>query len=254
MKKVDVSIAPAYPAQNFMKPLLRPEPGTATSIYQQSDMSFASMMAGSQADIETLAPAQSLPAETSLFEQGSMPRDVYFVERGLVKLIRLEREGQKLIVSLSSTGGLLGVSSVISQRLHPVSAITLTPCRVRCLPANIMQSLLRANPELSWRLLQMYSQEYFARVIHLTQLGCLSARQRLEHFLWELALAMDLKTQGTEVRIVLPLKLGEIADLLAVTQEHVSRLMKQMQDEGVVRREKGHIIICNLERLRYSID
>lgn len=233
---------------------LNSEMNIPSSIHQQSGMSFASMMAGSRADIDTLAPAQSYPAETALFVQGSVPKDLYFVEKGLVKLIRLEKDGQKLIVSLGSTGWLLGVSSVISQRLHPASAITLTPCRVRCLPANMLQSLLKANPELSWHLLQMYSEEYFAGIIHLTQLGCLSARQRLEHFLWELALALDLKTQGSKVRITLPLKLGEIADLIGVTQEHVSRLMKQMQDDGVVWREKSNIVICDLDRLRYSTD
>lgn len=225
-----------------------------TSIYQQRGMSFATLIAGSPADIETAAPVQSHPAETLLFEQGRMPQEVYFVERGLIKLTRLEKDGQKLIVSLGSTGWLLGLSSVISQRLHPVSAITLTPCRVRCLSAQRLRSLLKATPELSWRLLQMYSQEYFAGILHLAQLGCLSARQRLEHFFWELALAMDLDTQGTKVRIPLPLKLGEIADLINVTQEHVSRLLKQLQDDGVVWREKSNIIICDLEKLQYAID
>lgn len=237
-----------------MNPQLKCEPNLPTSIYQQNGMSFASMMAGSHADIETLAPAQFRPADTSLFVQGSAPKDVYFVEKGLVKLTRLEKDGHKLIVSLGATGWLLGVSSAISQRLHPVSAITLTPCRVRCLPANVLQSMLRANPELSWRLLQMYSQEYFAGIIHLTQLGCLSARQRLEYFLWELVSALDLKIEGGKVRITLPLKLGEIADLIGVTQEHISRLMKQMQDDGVIWKEKANIILCDLKRLRQATE
>jgi CRP-like cAMP-binding protein len=98
----------------------------------------------------------------------------------------------------------------------------------------------------------MYSQEHFGRISHLTQLGCLSARQRLEQLLWELAMALDIEMHGSEVRIALPLKLGEIADLLAVTQEHVSRLMRQLKQEGIVKREKSHIIICNIKRLRYS--
>lgn len=231
-------------------PLLEAE--AITSFCQQSSLSFASMMDASQADIDRLAPAQFYPTAASLFEQGAIPSEVYFIEKGLVKLIRLERDGQKLIVSLNSTGWLVGAASVISQRLHPVSAVTLTPCLVRCLPASKLPALLKGNPELSWRLLQMYSNEYFGQIIHLTRIGCLSARERLEQLFWELALALNLKIQEKKVRIALPLKLGEIADLLAVTQEHVSRLIKQMQDEGIVRKEKGHIIICDLDRLSYS--
>jgi CRP-like cAMP-binding protein len=52
------------------------------------------------------------------------------------------------------------------------------------------------------------------------------------------------------VRLKLPLKHKELAQLLGITPEHLSRVLRGMQQEGVVVREKGWIRIADARLLR----
>ena len=50
-------------------------------------------------------------------------------------------------------------------------------------------------------------------------------------------------TQAKEVKLQTPLKHREIAELIAVTPEQLSRLLKGMEEDGLLRREKGWLIL-----------
>jgi CRP-like cAMP-binding protein len=48
------------------------------------------------------------------------------------------------------------------------------------------------------------------------------------------------------------LKQWEVAQLLGITPEHLSRLIKQMEKEGIIGRENGWLIIRNPKKLSRS--
>jgi CRP-like cAMP-binding protein len=83
--------------------------------------------------------------------------------------------------------------------------------------------------------------------------GSLSARQRLEQLLRWLIREMGLFKAGEKIRLRLPLKQWEIANYIAVTPEYVSKLMKQMEKEGVIRKEKGWVVVYDPQKL-FSAD
>jgi len=52
------------------------------------------------------------------------------------------------------------------------------------------------------------------------------------------------------MRIHNPLKHWEIAQLISVTPQHLSRLLKRLEEEGIIRRNKGWLIISDYQRLQ----
>ena|SRR5215216_6348537 len=209
--------------------------------------------------LANLAPLQRYPPAIELFKQGGPAQDIYIVEHGLVKLVRLSSQGRDLIVGLRSPGWVVGIASVILQKPYPASALSLTYCHLRRIPAAILIELLQSNIQLSWYFHLLQSREIFDQIGHQVGLGFLSARQRLEQLLWRLIYAQKLSSPQKdelkkEARLNLPLKNNEIADLIAVTPEHLSRVMRQMQQEGVLRREKGWIIIIDPQQLQHASD
>jgi CRP-like cAMP-binding protein len=108
---------------------------------------------------------------------------------------------------------------------------------------------MKTNSHLSWYLHQMHSHEFYDHVAQVAQMGCLPARQRLEHFLKELISALGPCESRREIRLHLPLKLWEIAELIAVTPEHLSRMLNHMEKEGTIRRNKGWIILSDIRQL-----
>jgi len=220
-----------------------------TNILRPNDGPVARLAADGWETAFSLAPSQGYPAAIELFQQGSPAQEVYFVDRGLVKLIHLEQDGRELIVDLRSPGWLLGAASVIAQKPHAVTAVTLTKCHLRHLPAQLFLSLLKADAQLSWQLHQMHSREVCDQVTRVVQLGCLSARHRLENLLWQLISALELSGLQREVRLQLPLKHQEIAELIVVTPAYLSRLFSQLEAENILQRKKGWLVISDPQAL-----
>ena len=194
-------------------------------------------------------PSQAVASGVELFAQGAMIDDVVFINEGVVKLVRVERDGRELIVGLRLAGWFLGSTSALLGRPVPASAITLSRCRVQRVAAPGFFDQVKSDPELSWDLHQAHSREIHDNIERLAQLGCLRSRQRLEHVLRELASARLQETGSHEIQLELPMRHYEIAGLIAVTPEHLSRLLHQMEEEGLIRLEGGSIVVPDPSRL-----
>lgn len=220
--------------------------------HNKSDFAFESLSRAIKGLIDGLAPSHVYPATIELYRQGSYAEEVYFVNRGLLKLVRMEREGHELIIDLRPRGWLLGTAAMITQQQHPVTAITLSESVVQRIPAAVFNSLLKSNTQFSLHLHQMQSYEAIDHITHMAQISCLPAQERLADLLWELAHALELPTSSGEILLRLPLKHWELAQLIAVTPEYLSRLLKKMQRDGILRQTKGFMIIQDVERLWHS--
>lgn len=204
--------------------------------------------------LDGLGPAQTYPAGMELLRQGARPPDVYLIEQGVVKLIHSDEEGRSLIVDLRFPGWLLGAASVILDEPCLVTAVTLTPCRLRRIRADDFLHLTLTSREWSWGLNQVLSRGVHDQVVHSCGLGLQSARRRLEHFLWKAALSMGGIEGQRPLRLQLPLNHSELAELMAVTESYLSRLLKRLEKAGLLRQDRGWLIIPDPEKLWHSAD
>jgi CRP-like cAMP-binding protein len=185
-----------------------------------------------------------------LFSQGGPAREVLCVERGLVKLIRLGEDGQELVVGLRSQGSLLGAASAIVQESHPVTAVAVTGCSLRRIPTDLFLHLAETDRQFCWYLHQVHSREVHQQAGQLMALRYQPARQRFERLLLQLLTLTSLQEKPAPMKIRLPLKHWEIAQLIGVTPEHLSRVLRQIKQEGVMREEDGCMIIPDIQKLR----
>lgn len=196
-----------------------------------------------------LSPSQNYPAGVELFKQGSLTDYVYFIESGLVKITSLCESGRELITCLRSPGWLLGVTSVVLQKPNLVQATTLTYCHLRVISAATFLDLLASNIRFASFSQQALSREVYEQITPMVELGCCSARHRLERFLWELASEVRQFGSQEEVCLRMPLRHWEVAQLLAITPAYLSRLFNQLEKERILRRKKGLLIIPDPQRL-----
>jgi CRP/FNR family transcriptional regulator, cyclic AMP receptor protein len=215
---------------------------------RRSESKLASLAPEEWEGFNKLAPLLAYPPEIGLFEQGSRAQDVYLIERGLVKLSRIEENGQELIVGLRFQGWLLSADAVITQEPCPMTAVTVTKCHLRRIHADEFTSMVQNNHEFSWYLHRINSREILEHICRMGQLTCLEARLRLEHLLWHLLSILGLLNSQQEIRLQLPLKHWEIAMLIAVTPTYLSRLLNELEHDGTIRRSKGWLIIPDHRR------
>jgi len=196
-----------------------------------------------------LADTPLYPSGFELFGQDTPAQTVYFSNSGLVKLMRSEDNGREVILSLKFSGSLLGAEAVIIREPYPFSAVAVTKCRLARLRAGDFLDLVSSDQQLSACLNEELSAEILAQTARLSQIACLSARQRLENLLWQLACDESLKSNRSEIRFQLPLRHWEVAQLLAITPTYLSKLLTELEREEIITRTKGWFVIRRPDKL-----
>jgi CRP-like cAMP-binding protein len=180
-----------------------------------------------------LFEGQAYPAGATVTEQGAPAHEVFHIEQGLLKLVRLDRSGGDAIVGLRTSGGFLGAEAVLLEESHPVTAITLSPCLLSKMEAGTFRDRVRSSPEFSWHLHIAHSRELQEETVQRADFASLTAKERLVRVFVRLA---GVDGEGGAVTVRVPLKQWEIARLIGVTPQYVCQLMAQLESEGMLER------------------
>jgi CRP/FNR family transcriptional regulator, cyclic AMP receptor protein len=183
-----------------------------------------------------------------LLQQGSLPKVVYFVEHGLIKQAAMIDSGEESIIGLRSEGEFVGEMAAILNRPSLETAETLSESRLLYMSAEAFRAAIQTAP--IW--------EYMSRVITaqlwkltaaLIRVKCCTSRQHLESFLHSLC---SSNATDKPVKIIVPMKYHELAQLLAVTPSYLCRLFCELEKDQLIQRTKGWIYIpapCRLWHL-----
>jgi CRP-like cAMP-binding protein len=188
-----------------------------------------------------------------LFQQDCIADDVFLIENGVAKMIRSEDTGNEVIAGLRFPGYILGSAAAICHSSHPESAVTITNCRLTRIRKEVFLNLVVANAALSLYLNEMLSREVLDQAVQISQLAGVSARRRLEQLLWHFVPVQRTPEVPIIQRFQLPLRSWEAAQLLAVTPAYFSRLMAQLESEGVLTRRKGWITVAKPDELWHTL-
>jgi len=190
----------------------------------------------------------TFPPNIEMFRQEQVTGGVYLLEEGKVKMARTEYCGNEIVVEIAEPVQILGITSVLSRAPAIVTATTLTTCSAIRLSAHRFLTLVDQEPDLTKSLLRLVSEYSCQQVSRYTRLGAASSRQRLASFLLS-CVSPRIPHSNGKIKIHVPLKKADIAGLLAVRPEQLSRLLAGLTKNKVIEQERGWIIITNLEKL-----
>jgi CRP/FNR family transcriptional regulator, nitrogen fixation regulation protein len=168
------------------------------------------------------------PAAVTLFQpdapiyaQGDAAgNQLYLVEFGTVRICRVTADGRRQITGFLTAGDVFGFEAGGE---HDSSAESVDGAGVRTLRPV-------AGHEPAGAILHMALKSLARTQYQLMLLGCRSANARFAAFLSDLS-----ERQGGERVVHLPMQRNDIADYLGMTIETVSRTLRFLKDEGIVR-------------------
>lgn len=182
-----------------------------------------------------------------LYRIGEPFTAVYAVRSGSLKTFTSTREGQDQIINLYLPGELMGLDA-ISKQTHICSAMALETTSVCELPFDRLERLMLEVPGLQRHLLSLMSEEIQHDQCHVTVLARLPVECRLASFLYDLS--ERYKARGfSATEFNLSMSRNDIANLLGMAVETVSRLFSQFQDQGILQVERKHVKILDIEAL-----
>lgn len=197
-------------------------------------------------DIQGLLSRRTLAPDAILFRQGEQSDWLYVVRGGQIKLAINGPDGQEQIVRIAVAGQLIGYDTV-NDLHHPYTATALTPARLCGIRHRDMLRVLEQNLEVSRRMVQILNEELSQAQALIHILGQKSSAEKIALFL--LSLLPEQDRFDSLANIPLPLSRREIADMLGLTEETVSRLMAELQRKRIIEAPRGHVRILDRQTL-----
>lgn len=182
-----------------------------------------------------------------LFHRGDTAEHFYFVDRGLIELSLIAPTGEKKILEVVGPGRTFAEAiTFMRERKYPVTAEALADCVLCQIPNSAYVDILYSNPDASMRLLSDVCRHLHARVREIENLTVQNARGRLISYL----LDHIVESNDDEATVRLELPRHVIASRLSIKPETLSRLLRNLADEGILTIEDRVIFVHSLARLR----
>lgn len=160
------------------------------------------------------------PEGAVIYAQGDKAGPLYFVEFGTVRICRMSADGRRQITSFHLPGEVFGFEATGE---HDFYAESVDGAGVR-----VLRTTSGTQPTGSLLLLAVRSLSRTQN--HLMVLGRRNANERMA------ALLLDLnERQGGGALVHLPMQRNDIADYLGITFETVSRILRCLKDQHIVR-------------------
>jgi CRP-like cAMP-binding protein len=209
--------------------------------------------------LSTLTPAQAASVRRAskvreyklgeaVFHPVRVPRSVYLLEDGLVRIFRVSPDGNELTIGYVRPGELFGDVSVITEEPRQSFATSARRSRILEIPKDVFLAVVRtAKPlyevtkQVGLRLIRCQSRA--------EDLVFYDARARLARVLLRLCDEFGRRTDHG-LAVGLPLTQQEIASLIGTTRQTVSTALGGMIRAGLVARRPRELIVTDPRALR----
>lgn len=190
------------------------------------------------------ATVRKLESKEHVFCEGDPRLHVFRVEEGVIAIYKTLCDGRRRIIDFAYPGDLLGLG-VLDE--HILSAQATSPAKVRCFSAASLEAMAEHDAELALKLYKSVCQELAATRSLLVTVGQRSAVERLAAFL----LTLHRRSGDGDV-VTLAMRRSDIADLLGLTIETVSRTLTKLRTMGVIDVAQGGTTVALLDVARLT--
>jgi CRP-like cAMP-binding protein len=168
---------------------------------------------------------------------------------GFAYRYKLTGEGGRQIISLHMASEFLDLQHSFLG-VADTSVQTLTEAEVAFIPHGAMEELALTNQAVGralWIDTLIDSSIFREWVVNV---GRRDSRARVAHILCEFSLRLEAAGLARNHRYELPMTQEQLADAVGLTSVHVNRVLKQLAEEGLISRDRRHIVIEDWQRLR----
>lgn len=211
---------------------------------------FPSLEDGVVRELNEQGYAADYAAGELIAQEDSYATGIYVVQSGLVSIGKHGgREGGKRVLRFLAPGELFGVESVLTgHRLNVQFCNALVSSKLILFERREIVAFAEKHPEIYRDFARWLSREVIMLEFKLTRDAVESTDRNLAMLL--LALASNYgKTTDDGVVVDLPVSRQVLAEMLGVSVDTLSRLIKRFRDRNLINGSGKNIVLMDLERL-----
>jgi CRP-like cAMP-binding protein len=166
--------------------------------------------------------------------------ELFVVKRGTMMSYVILPDGSRQILRFLFRGDLVAMAGLV-YRNSPETVIALTECAVAPVERSAIGTISVDHPRLAALLIALDQIERVALTDRLAGLGRTSAKARVAALLIDIRHRLRAVDRAAGNTFQLGLTQEEIGDATGLTAVHVNRMLRQLQDEGMIARDGGRM-------------
>lgn len=184
-----------------------------------------------------------------LVRDGDVPDNCGVLLSGFAYRHKITGDGGRQIISIHMPTEFIDLQNIfLDVSDHNVQM--LTPAEVVLIPRVAIRDLALNRPAIGRALWidSLIDASIFREWV--VNVGRRDSRARIAHLLCEFSLRLESHGLAREHRYELPMTQEQLADAVGLTPVHVNRVLKILEKEGLISRQKRSIVIEDWQRMR----
>ncbi len=184
---------------------------------------------------------------------GEQLQYLFVVAAGRLKVTHLSSSGREQIVRILEPGDFTGELALFTPTYQEGDLVAIQDTDVCQIPSAAVQAVLRRHPSTAFRLVEELALRLAAAEQFIADLGLKNVGQRLAAEL--LRLTPEGTASSSEITLQIPISWAELAAQLGTTPESLSRQLKLLTANGLIRQVSNRtVIIIDANRLQAYIE
>jgi CRP/FNR family transcriptional regulator, dissimilatory nitrate respiration regulator len=227
---------------------LRPRAGFDVPRYLSLQPLFQEMSAEELARLAEGCSLSRLVRGDMLFRVGEPCEAFHVTVTGQVKLFALSPNGQEKVIEICAPGQSFAEALMFTGRPYIVNAQALTDALVLTIGKPAVMGEIARDSRFALRMLAGISRRLHGLVHDVQAYALQSGLQRVIGYLLR-DLVDEVEPSNDAITVLLPVSKATIASRLSLTPEYFSRVLHELEAEGLVRIDKREVHILDPRRL-----
>ena len=188
-----------------------------------------------------------------VFHQGDVCRGVYCIQSGLVGLRRVDEDGNSALLRLCKARKRMVRDITFNKHEHRNTAEVLVPTVTCLIRRSLVARLLNRNPKLGERFLGHCLADMTRTEADYARSLTLKMKARFLHVPMIFHEQTGYRDQYQNFVLELPIQRRQLADLVGATPESVSRIIRSLETDGLLRFEDRRVSFSDIDRIFQEI-
>ncbi len=206
---------------------------------------------------------RSLQRGETIFDAGQPCEGLHTVLDGHIKVYARTNDGHEKVIDVVGRGHTLPGTHHVRTEPHTHHGRALAETTVLIVPHEVLRQELHLDRDMATRLLDDASRQVRRMMREIETTSLCSAAQRVCDYLLHLPALVEqtdeignglmdgVQDARAERVVILPVSKGVVASLLSITPEHFSRVLRELQTEGLIDMQQRTIRLLAPDRLAH---
>ena len=183
-----------------------------------------------------------------IFQEGRHPVGLFCMITGKAKVVRLNEDGREQIVRLHGPNEIMGYKSLVIEAPYHASCMAIEECCVGFISKTAFDDLIERNPRISRLFMKILCHNLDQSEDFMVSLASKNIREKVAGAMVFLHNKFGLNEGDNTLSVNLSRE--EIAGMIGVASENLSRAITQLKEEEVIETIGRRIAILDIESLK----